>query len=184
MPRAKIEWDDLVAFEPTLDDVRRHAGALALAYNEPRNAPLLGHTEPLSTDDVLEHYERLLADAHPFLLERDGNLAGDGDLRGLDGDAAEFAFLIADPDAQGRGLGTRFAQMVHAFAFDTLGLARVFASVVPANVASRRVFEKLGYALAESDVYGDDGDIMLALDRGTFLRINARVLPAIRISMR
>ena len=201
MQRARIEWGDLVAFEPTLDDVRTHLKALTVAYNDPRNAPLLGHTSELAPADVIEHYERLLgSNARAFLLTRrdqsvprpsgrgtetpyNGEFAGDGDLRGIAGGAAEFAFLIADPNAQGRGLGTRFALMVHTFAFDSLGLARVFASVVPANVASRRVFEKLGYVEDASEAYGDPGDVTLGLDRETFLRVNASSVGEIRISM-
>ena len=184
MQRARIEWDDVVAFEPTLDDVTAHLPALVTAYNHPLNAPLLGHTSELSAADVVEHYERLLgSNARPFLLTRDDQFAGDGDLRGIAGGAAEFAFLIADPSAQGRGLGTRFALMIHTFAFQTLGLARIYASVVPANVASRRVFEKLGYTLDPSETYGDEGDVTLGLDRDTFLRVNARPVAEIRIAM-
>lgn len=184
MQRARIEWGDLVAFEPTLDDVAAHLPALVTAYNHPLNAPLLGHTTELSAADVVEHYERMLgSNARPFLLTRDGELAGDGDLRGIAGGAAEFAFLIADPSAQGRGLGTRFALMIHTFAFDTLGLARVYAAVVPANVASRRVFEKLGYTLDISETYGDEGDVTLGLDRATFLRVNASPVSEIQIAM-
>ena len=184
MPRARIEWGDLIAFEPTLDDVTRHLPALAVAYNHPLNAPLLGHTCELSPADIIEHYERLLGgDGRPFLLTRDGALAGDADLRGIADGAAEFAFLIADPDAQGRGLGTRFALMIHAFAFETLGLARVYASVVPENVASRRVFEKLGYTVDTSETYGDEGDVILSLGRDSFLQVNAGRTTEIQIAM-
>ena len=43
--------------EPSTDEVARHAPALAVAYNDPRNAPLLGHTAALlRAREVLEHY--------------------------------------------------------------------------------------------------------------------------------
>ena len=185
MQRPRIEWEDLVAFEPTLDDVETHVDALTAAYNDPRNAPLLGHTSELAPEEVIEHYQLLINshNARPFMLTRDDALVGDGDLRGIAGDAAEFAFLIADPGAQGRGLGTRFALMVPTYAFETLGLARVFASVVPANIASRRVFEKLGYTEDPAEAYGDPGDVTLGLDRETFLRVNADFVREIQISM-
>lgn len=73
--------------------------------------------------------------------------------------------------------------MVHAFAFEALGLARVFASVVPANIASRRVFEKLGYTEDPNEAYGDLGDVTLGLDRETFLRVNASFVREIEISL-
>lgn len=188
MERFEIEWGELRAIEPFLDEVVHHAPALTAAYNDPRNATLLGHTTLLAEPDVLEHYETLFRDgAHPFLLLRQGALAGDGDLRDLAGGAAEFAFLVASPDAQGRGLGTRFATMIHALAFTRLGLERIYASVVPENVASRRVFEKLGYLeddSVEARERADDGDLVLSIDRATFLARHAAAISEIAIRPR
>jgi RimJ/RimL family protein N-acetyltransferase len=171
VPRYEVIWNELTAIEPTLDEVRAHVPALVTAYNHPRNAPLLGHTSELTAEDVVEHYDGLLTKgARPFLLFEHGTLAGDGDLRGIANGTAEFAFLIASPDAQGKGLGTRFATMVHALAF-AQGLERIYATIVPQNVASRRVFEKLGYTVDTSDAaaaYGDEGDVVLSLARGAF----------------
>jgi RimJ/RimL family protein N-acetyltransferase len=186
--RFELEWStpagELRAFEPRLDEITPHAAALAAAYNDPRNATLLGHTSVLAVADVVDHYAALLETGRPFVLLRDGGLAGDGDLRGIANAAAEFAFLVADPDAQGRGLGTRFALMVHALAFRRLGIERVYASVVPHNVASRRVFEKLGYVHEPGAPYGDPGDITLALDRPVFERLHAQTVADIRIAVR
>lgn len=181
-----VTWDELSAIEATLASVAPHAEALALAYNHPRNAALLGNTQRMSPDDVLEHYGLLLADGgHPFLLFRDGQLAGDGDLRGLRDDASEFAFLVADPGAQGKGLGTRFAIMIHVAAFGPLGLAHLYASIVPENAASRRVFDKLGYRLDDSAAARgfaeDPEDLVMSIDRATFHRVNAAAIAAIRL---
>lgn len=184
-----IEWDDLRVVAATVEDARLHAAALATAYNEPRNAPLLGHTALLSTDDVVKHYADLITEGgHPFLLFRDGRLAGDGDLRAPREGAREFAFLIANPDAQGKGLGTRFATMICAAGFAHLELRTIYASVVPANVASRRVFEKLGFVLdasAEAQSFADeDDDLVLSIDRATFEKANAAALSQIAIGSR
>ena len=160
----RIQWGPLSAVRPTIDEVHVHADALAAAYNDPRNSALLGNTQTMSRGDVVEHYEALLADAHPFLLFNEGVLAGDADIRGGD----EFAFLIAAPSQQGKGLGTRFATMIHVFAFRELELAALYASVIPANVASRRVFEKLGYREVAEPDRGDPGDVVLRIDRATF----------------
>jgi hypothetical protein len=66
---------------------------------------LLGHVDELTQSDVIESYADLADDgARQFLLFVDGALAGDADLRGLDDGAAEFAFLIGQPRAQGRAL--------------------------------------------------------------------------------
>lgn len=192
-PGFRIDWStpvgELTAVEPRLEEVAEHVGALAAAYNDPHNAPLMGHVATISESEVLDHYESLMDQgAHPFLLYRDGTLVGDGDVRGIAAGAAEFAFMIAAPDVQGRGLGTRFATMIHAFAFARLPIARMYASVVPANTASRRVFEKLGYQLdtsTQARVFADDsGDITLAIDRAMFERGHAEAIAQIRIGIR
>jgi RimJ/RimL family protein N-acetyltransferase len=189
--RFRIDWATpagaLAAIEPDPEDVCVHAEALAAAYNDPANAPLLGHAEPIDADEVVEHYADMAAGgAHPFLLMCDGALAGDGDLRKIHDGGAEFAFMIGAPTAQGKGLGTRYAVMIHAFGFGMLGLDRIYASIVPANVASRRVFDKLGYTVdiapAAREFADDEGDIVMSIDRATFHRLHVAALAAIKIA--
>lgn len=187
----RIDWqtEGLWAIEPALDEVRAHAGELAVGYNEPRNASLMGHTDSISPDEVVEHYADMADEgARQFLLFAGGALAGDADLRGFHDGACEFAFMIGTPAAQGKGLGTRFATMIYAFAFGELGLARVYASVIPENVASKRVFEKLGCVLDDSPAaraFADEpGDLVMAIDRATFQRVNAAALAAIAVTRR
>ena len=189
----RIDWQTevghLAAIEPSLEEVTLHAAQLAAGYNDPRNAELMGHTEPISDDEVVDHYDASMEDGvRSFLLVVDGALVGDGDLRGARDGAAEFAFMIAAPNTQGKGLGTRFAVMIHAFGFAQLALERIYASVVPHNVASRRVFEKMGYELdhgPEARSYADEpGDVTLRLDRETFVGNYAPVLEQIRIAAR
>ncbi len=192
LPGFRIDWStpqgELTALEPRLDEVCDHVAVLAAAYNDPQNAPLLGHAMTISESEVLDHYESLLDQgARPFLLYCDGRLSGDGDVRGIHDGAAEFAFLIAAPEAQGKGLGTRFATMIHAFAFLHLPIARMYVSVVPSNTASRRVFEKLGYEVdtsAAARAYADAGDVVMAIDRATFERMHATAMADIQIAMR
>lgn len=192
-PRRRITWPSptgaLVALEPRADELAEHAGALAAAYNDPHNAPLLGHTELMTPDDVVAHYGAVAGDGgHNFLVFRDGGLVADADLRHVAGGAAEIAFMVAAVTAQGRGLGTRIALMVHAFAFTVLELDRVYASVIPSNTASRRVFEKLGHRVDTSDAgraYADEpGDIILVIERAAFLRSHALQLAEIEIAVR
>jgi RimJ/RimL family protein N-acetyltransferase len=196
-PGFRIDWASpagvLLALEPRLDEVAAHADALAAAYNDPRNATLMGHESVISPTEVVDHYEAMQAEgARPFLLYVDGAFAGDADLRGLTsasgGGAAEFAFMVASPAAQGRGLGTRFAVMIHAFAFQSLALDHVYASVVPANTASRRVFDKLGYrldgSLAARAFAETPDDLTLSIDRATFEGLHLPELAEIRVAMR
>lgn len=169
---------ELRLVEPAVAEVAAHATQLAAAYNEPENARLMGHDDLLTPEDVVEHYRAVIEDGgRPFFLYLDGVLIGDADLRGMRNGAAEFAFLIASRDFQGKGLGTKLALMVHAAAFTVLGLRRVYASVDPTNPASRRALEKLGYRATDTEEalsFADEpGDVMLLLERELFLRLHA-----------
>jgi RimJ/RimL family protein N-acetyltransferase len=186
-----IKWTtdvgNLLAMEPQLSDIAVHAAELAAGYNEPENARLMGHAEPFSEADVLEHYRSMRTEgARAFLLYREDKLVGDADLRRVRSGAAEFAFMIAARDQQGKGLGTRFALMVNAYAFTSLGLERVYASISPKNHASHRVFEKLGYTLdfsAEARDFADEaGDETMVISRETFERTHAAALAQLRIA--
>jgi RimJ/RimL family protein N-acetyltransferase len=189
MNRYCIEWGELSALEATQAEVAQHAEALSSAYNEPGNATMMGHTEPISPAGVIESYaEGIKKGMRAFLLFHNGELAGDADLRGIKSGRAEFAFMIAMPSAQGRGLGTRFALMIHDFGFRELELRRIYASVMPQNAASLRVFEKLGYVVDKTPAaraYADEpGDITLALERELFEHKHAEALSQIRIGVR
>jgi RimJ/RimL family protein N-acetyltransferase len=164
------------AVEPTDAEIADHAAVLAQAYNDPHNAPLMGNTEAMSATDVVAHYTTMnAAGARQFHLLVDGTLVGDADLRNFDPLArtCEFAFMIAQRATQGRGIGTRFALMIHHVAFTELNVDKIYVAIVPANQASRRVFEKLGYQLDASPAAracaDDASDITLAIDRATFL---------------
>jgi RimJ/RimL family protein N-acetyltransferase len=170
----RIDWDNLTALEPTPDEIAAHARALSTGYNDPANAPLMGHASVITPLEVEESYaDSIAAGMRAFLLFENGVFVGDGDLRNFKGTTAEFAFMIAAPLAQGKGLGTRFATMIHTFGFRTLELARIYASVVPNNTASRRVFEKLGYTVDDSPAareYAEEPtDIVLSLPRDRFV---------------
>jgi len=201
-PKIEIRWNDLRAIEPTRAELMQYSAALAEGYNDPINAPLMGHTSIISPREVVESYEEAIANGMRAFMFFVGNaFAGDGDLRnprGTPGESsalrlgrcktAEFAFMIAMPAAQGKGLGTRFATMLHAFGFRELSLLRIYASVVPENTASRRVFEKLGYLVDDSREgrgYAEEpGDITLSLGREVFLERQRALLDEIQIGER
>jgi RimJ/RimL family protein N-acetyltransferase len=196
MRRFRIDWPGdggLSAIEPSIEEVAAAATELAFAYSDPHNAPLMGHPEPFSPDDVIAHYEDMIEEgARPFLFFRDGRFAGDGDLRDLVDEPgarrAALAILVAAPAAQGKGLGTRYAIMLHAFAFGALGLDRLYVAIVPENVSSRRLFEKLGYRIDDSDAarrYADEeSDVTLSVGRADFEKGRAATLAEIRVSER
>ncbi len=189
----EVADQELRAFEPTDDELVAAAPALAAAYGDPHNSRMMGQAPgAFAAGDAIEHFARLrAAGGRPFLLERQGKLAGDADFRNLAGEAAEFAILIADPAVQGQGLGSRFARMLHAFAFEVLRLQRLYVAIIPANHASRRLFEKLGYRPDDSPAarrHADEPtDLTLSVGRGEIpagpagqeraIRLRRRVAP-------
>ena len=193
--RWSAEWvDHEVRYriaEPGAPELEAAAPRLSAWYNEPQNRALLTNEQELSPADVHAHYAAMRAAGdRPFLFYKDGALVGDGDLRGFAsreaGPEAEYALLIGEHGAKGRGLGTRFSLMVLHFAFGALGLARVFASVIPKNTGSLRMFEKLGFhvdaSLAGRRYAEHAHDVCLRLDAAEFARLHPGRLVAAKIS--
>lgn len=189
MTRYAIEWRTpdgvLRAVQPDDAAIAAVAPTLAAAYNDPHNAPMMGHTSRYDVGDVIDSYTRMIAGGDAlFVLEVDGELAGDGDLRDVEDGRAELAIMIAARTTQGRGLGTRFALMLHAFGFEHLGLDRIYVGIVPANVASQRLFARLGHDLDDSPVaraYADAPDeITMSIGRREFEARHATALASLR----
>jgi RimJ/RimL family protein N-acetyltransferase len=191
--RWSIEWRTqdgvLRAEEPTAAEVASAAGPLADFYNEPHNRQMMTNTVAMTADEVIAYYAGLDREqARPFLLARDGVLVGDGDLRGIRGATAEMAILIGDRAQQGRGLGRRFAIMLHTFAFQVLRLDRVYAAIIPQNAGSRRLFEKLGHQIDTSALgrtfAEQPSDVILSVGAQKFCEAHRDLLPVIAFQPR
>ncbi|HZL18541.1 MAG TPA: GNAT family protein [Polyangia bacterium] len=189
-----VEWrgdDGLTAFEPTSAEIADASADLATYYNDRHNRAMLGQDgQPFTAASVTRYYQSFRAQGgRPFLLRLSGAgasaLVGDGDLRNIRGRAAEVAILIGDRAVQGRGLGTRCVTMLHAFAFEVLGLERLYISVLSTNPVSRRLFEKLGHQIDDSPaarkLIDDEGDLTLSVARAEFERRAAASLVHIRV---
>jgi RimJ/RimL family protein N-acetyltransferase len=177
------------AYEPTSAEVVVAAPRLAAYYNEPHNRAMLAHASELSVDDVIEHYRGLVArGGRPFLLEHAGALVGDADVRHIEDGRGEAAILVGERSVQGRGLGTRFGVMLHAFAFRQLALARLYVSVLPANHPSLRLFEKLGYERDDTPAarrYADEpDDLTLSLTAARFAALHGARAALVSVTRR
>ena len=179
----------LHVFEPTLTEVVAAAPLLAAFYNDSYNSAMLTNTCQLTVAEVVETFQSLRAAGdHPFLLEQDGVLMGDADFRNVDGSEAEFAILIGQRAQQSRGLGTRYAAMMHVAALRVLGLDRVYATVIPTNIASRRMLEKLGYQVDQSpravSFAEAEDDVAMSINWGQFEAAHADLLTQTIITAR
>lgn len=170
----KMTWNGktLSAREPTAREMQDSAPTLAEWYSEAYNRQMMDG-QVMTSEEALETLEtaRVRGD-RPFLLYVDNVLAGDADFRHVSPPTGEFAIMIGRRDAQGRGLGTAFARMLHWFAFRVLKLDTVYLTVLETNIAGRRCYEKLGYAHDDGEAacafVEGDRDIPMSLSRATF----------------
>ena len=104
----------------------------------------------------LEQLYGLLADWHDQVTDfvysvrsadEEGALLGIVNLSGIDwtSHTAEIGVAIVDPAVRGRGLGTQTLTLMLNYAFEQMGLRRVFARVMSENDPSLRLFDKLGF---------------------------------------
>ncbi len=179
----------LRVFEPTQTEVLAAAPLLAIFYNDSHNSAMLTNTHQMNAAEVVESLQALRANGgRPFLLEQDGVLMGDADFRNVAGSEAEFAILIGSRAQQSRGLGTRYAAMMHIAALRVLGYESVYATIIPMNIASRRMLEKLGYQLDQSlraaSFKDEKDDISMSINWAQFKRVYTELLTQVVITAR
>jgi RimJ/RimL family protein N-acetyltransferase len=187
--RWTAEWPEchLRAYEPSPEEVAGFAPALAAFYNDAHNRAMMANTMAMTADEVREHYAELCSrGGRPFVLEVDGVLVGDADLRHVTLHSAELAILVGDRARQGQGLGRRFGLLLHGLAFSGLGLERLYASIIPSNLPSQRLFTWLGYRTDDSPdarAFADEpSDLTFSLARAEFQAAHGPALGAMRWS--
>ncbi|MDP2646436.1 MAG: GNAT family protein [Desulfobacterales bacterium] len=186
---APLAQGTLRVFEPTQTEVLTAAPLLAAFYNDSHNSAMLTNTRDLTALEVVETYQALRTNGgRTFLLEQDGVLMGDADFRNVTGSEAEFAILIGSRTQQSRGLGTRYAAMMHIAALRVLGFERIYATIIPMNIASHRMLEKLGYQLDQSlraaSFTDAEDDIAMSIDWAQFKRAHTELLTQVVIIAR
>lgn len=76
----------------------------------------------------------------------DGNIVGQIGVEKLDPASAEIGYCLIT-EYEGRGITTVAVRKICEIAFTELGVVRIQAKVFEANIASRRVLEKVGFTL-------------------------------------
>lgn len=91
-----------------------------------------------------------------WAVRRDGHLIGHAELKHTDTvDGHELIYALS-PETWGSGLGRELAQTLVTYAFETLALTEVHATVAAPNTASLAVLHKLGFHHVR-DITEDDG---------------------------
>lgn len=182
MPRIHLRWTRdghrFEAIEPGPDLVERHADILRDWYNAHDNASMMDGSGAMTREDVLEFWASMRErGARGFLGFCDGELIGDGDVRGVRDGAAEFAVMIGGAAHKGRGLGRTLSLLIHVFAFRELGLARIYVPPRKDNERVHALNRFLGYVRDESEAaqtYADGPESeTYSLDRATFAALHA-----------
>lgn len=84
-------------------------------------------------------------EAH-FLIEHDGEKAGNISINGLESEYRKGEFGVSvHPDHQGKGIGTVAIQLVLQYAFQTQNMHKVRGGHLEKNTASKRIMEKAGF---------------------------------------
>lgn len=125
--------------------------ALYRQKNDPENAALLGgFTKGYTRADLARWVEAharaehealyIIADASDACLGHVGLYEIDPRIR-----SAEFAILLGEPSARGRGLGRICTSFMLRFGFDSLQLHRIHLQVLDSNPRARKLYEGLGF---------------------------------------
>ena len=81
-----------------------------------------------------------------------GERIGCVDLTEYDGESAFISILIFSLDNRSKGLGYEALQMLISYA-ESLGLQRLYATILPENLASVSLFKKAGFVREKGDRY-------------------------------
>ena len=115
-----------------------------------------------------EHYRALLDEQDAgicvffVLVDRDGSIVGRFNLYDLDNGAAEVGYRVAER-VSGRGVATEALSNLCRRAADDYGLRTLTAGTSPANVASQRVLEKVGFASTGTCAAGGEPSLKFTL---------------------
>ncbi|MBN1484682.1 MAG: GNAT family N-acetyltransferase [Chloroflexia bacterium] len=159
----ELELHDVTIQGPrlTLRPLREADWPLLLRWNS--DPEVLYYTEgdevsAYSLEEIQAIYRQVSQSAFCFIIELGGRPIGEGWLQRMnlerilraypDQDCRRIDLLIGEKDCWGRGLGTEAIRLLTAFAFEREGADVVWAcDVADYNLASRRAFQKAGYAV-------------------------------------
>jgi RimJ/RimL family protein N-acetyltransferase len=111
----------------------------------------VGTVRPITTAQHWRWYERLQSDQSQLVLivrdEQAGEPVGVIGLKGIDTTYrnAELWVYLGRPESQRKGMGRQAVCNMLDFAFDTLGLHRVYVHVFDFNEAAHRFFAACGF---------------------------------------
>ena len=125
--------------------------ALFAQKNDPEVAAQLGgFTKGYSRADIVRWIETHAAakdEALHVIVDPEGRCLGHVGLYNIDHrvGSAEFAIMVGDKTAWGKGIGRLCTKWAVSYAFSELALRRVYLNVLETNVRARKLYEALGF---------------------------------------
>lgn len=119
--------------------------------NDPEIVKLTGITPiPRTAWDIEKWYESLLGNPNvqTFAIKlNDGTYIGNVEISKIDWRcrSGELGIVIGDRKSRGKGYGKEAVLMVARYAFEELGLHRLYARVLSYNKDAQKFFESLGF---------------------------------------
>ena len=98
-----------------------------------------------------------------FIIFLNGEAVGSVYLRDIDLDTkeAEYGIFIGEEGARGKGVGTKSAKLILKYAFEELGLEKIFLRVFKDNPSAVRSYEKAGFKKIDRvDTLNIDGETL------------------------
>lgn len=117
--------------------------------NDPRNNAFLHYELPLEVEKTQIWFEknRDRTDRYDAVIEADGKPVGLIGLLSIDrkNQKAEYYVTIGESAYLGRGVANRASKLILDYAFETLGLNRVYLYTETENIAAVKSYEKIGF---------------------------------------
>lgn len=168
---AKTEFVPRLRYEPLH---REHAAELQAVLCDPRVYEFISGPQPKTTADLERSFSRMSAGppAHRsherwlnYVIRLDETAQAIGRLEAtVIAYRAEVAFLIG-PDHWERGYATEALRWLQNLLAESYDVTEYWATVIPGNIRSRRLFERAGY----SEVAADAGPTLTSYDPGDWV---------------
>ena len=118
--------------------------------NSPAIYESMHYDVPVTMDKTIQWYENNLANDNRFdvTVVEDGSIVAFGGFTSINREIGKAeTYLFADPIHLHKGIGTRAKKLICKFAFEQLGLNKLYFITNEDNFASIRVNEKCGFKL-------------------------------------
>ena len=117
--------------------------------NNPANNQFLHYDIPINVEKTQAWFDRNLGKTDRFdaVIEADGVPCGTIGLLHIDGkdSKAEYYIAMGETDLKGKGVSTQASRLILEYAFEELGLNRVYLFTETGNIPAQRLFEKVGF---------------------------------------